>query len=56
MEREAKKHWEEVYGTVQCYHCEYWGRMDGFIDPARSKTISFVCPNCDQIEEVENPE
>lgn len=47
---------EAVYGTVQCDHCGYWGRMDGYIEPQDKKRIKFVCPDCNTVEFVSNPE
>lgn len=47
---------EEVYGMVQCNHCKYWGRMDGVIEHHDKKWIKFVCPECDALERVRNPE
>lgn len=47
---------EEVYGVVQCFNCDYFGRMDGFIDPRNKKEINFRCPECEALEVVKNPE
>lgn len=47
---------ERVYGTVQCNACRYWGRMDGYIEPADLKIIKFICPKCSVVESVKNPE
>jgi Zn finger protein HypA/HybF involved in hydrogenase expression len=47
---------EQVYGVVQCNECSYWGRMDGWIEPNDVKFIKFVCPECNSIELVKNPE
>lgn len=49
---------EEVWGTVQCFNggCEYFGRMEGVILADDKKFINFVCPDCNTIEKVANPE
>jgi Zn finger protein HypA/HybF involved in hydrogenase expression len=47
---------EEVYGTVQCNNCQYWGKMEGWIEPNDKKNIKFVCPKCNALELVTNPE
>lgn len=47
---------EEVWGTVQCDNCRYWGRMEGIIEANDKRVIKFVCPECNSIEIVDNPE
>jgi hypothetical protein len=47
---------EHVWGTVQCNNCKFWGRMDGYIEPGDDKFIKFVCPKCNCVERVRNPE
>lgn len=47
---------EEVWGVVQCNTCKYWGRMDGIIEFDNKKVIVFICPQCNSIERVKNPE
>jgi Zn finger protein HypA/HybF involved in hydrogenase expression len=47
---------EKVWGTVQCNECDFWGRMDGFIEPQDKRFIKFVCPECSSLELVGNPE
>lgn len=48
---------EEVEGIVQCNKCEFWGKMTGYIEHNKDpKFIKFVCPECDTIELVRNPE
>lgn len=45
---------EKVQGTVQCYNCNYWGEMTGYIESDNRKVIQFVCPECKTIEQVSN--
>jgi hypothetical protein len=47
---------ERVYGVVQCNHCRFWGRMDGYIEPHDRGVIKFACPECKALEVVANPE
>lgn len=47
---------EKVVGTVQCNNCSFWGKMDGYIDPDEKRFIKFICPSCDALEFVTNPE
>lgn len=47
---------EEVEGIVQCHHCNYWGKMLGYLEFNDPKFIKFVCPECQAIERVVNPE
>jgi hypothetical protein len=60
---EAVSRTEEVWGVVQCngYNddatvCTYWGRMTGYIQPDNKKVITFVCPECNSVEDIKNPE
>jgi Zn finger protein HypA/HybF involved in hydrogenase expression len=43
-------------GIVQCYECDFWGEMDGFIPYEDTQFILFVCPECKTIEKVVNPD
>lgn len=47
---------ERVFGTVQCNECRFWGKMDGYIEPHDRKIIKFICPDCNTLELVTNPE
>jgi hypothetical protein len=47
---------EEVSGIVECYSCDYFGRMTGYIMPDNRKQINFKCPECEALEVVQNPE
>lgn len=47
---------EEVWGTIECYNCDYFGRMTGYIMPQNKKEINFKCPECEALEVVQNPE
>lgn len=53
---EAVHQVEEVYGIVQCNECSFWGRMPGYIEPHDRAKIKFVCPECNSLEIVANPE
>lgn len=55
-EREAFGMNEDVYGVVQCATCAYWGRMEGVIEWTDRKLIKFICPDCNAIELVKNPD
>lgn len=47
---------EEVEGIVQCNACGFWGKMPGYINQMDNKIINFVCPECNALEQVKNPE
>jgi Zn finger protein HypA/HybF involved in hydrogenase expression len=47
---------EEVVGVVQCNECSFWGRMPGYIEPPDTRFIKFICPKCNTVETVKNPE
>lgn len=47
---------EEVWGVVQCFNCDYSGRMEGVIEYDDKRYIKFVCPECKAVEPVRNPE
>lgn len=53
---EAFEHNEEVGGTIQCQNCSFWGKMTGYIEADDRKVIKFVCPECNSLERVRNPE
>ncbi len=54
---EARIQTEEVWGMIQCYNCDYRGKMTGYIEHAVDpKKIKFVCPECNTIEVVRNPD
>jgi hypothetical protein len=55
-ELHAFTHIEEVEGIVQCNKCKFWGKMPGYIDQLDDAKIKFVCPDCNTIEFVKNPE
>jgi Zn finger protein HypA/HybF involved in hydrogenase expression len=47
---------ETISGVVNCNNCEYWGKMNGYIEADDRKNIKFVCPECNSIEFVRNRE
>jgi hypothetical protein len=49
---------EEVCGMVQCFapNCNFFGKMTGYITAEDSKFIQFICPECNSIEKVRNPD
>lgn len=53
---EAFEHNEEVQGIIQCQNCQYWNKMVGYIEYTDRKVIKFICPKCQSLERVRNPD
>ncbi len=47
---------EEVEGRLRCYSCGYKGMFQGVIPAQDKRYINFVCPECNVLERVKNPE